>query len=448
MTDYRQTPQDIQAERSIIGACLLDNGVISDVLNSIAIEDFYDGDNRMFFAAIRELNIQNKPIDLITVLDQLGTNKTNEIIQKLTNMAMEVPTVANTKHYISIVKEKSIRRQFIRSALKVIDMSYELVTDGAVDFRNEALKEMDIKVSENKEELTIQNMVMNTIDDIHQRRDSKEYDGIFYGFEHLDLETGGAHRGELTLLASRPSVGKTALALQFAVNMSKHKKHIAIFSLEMGYMSLLQRIISNIGGVSNQKVRIAKQLSDVEFDIIDKVAFQMYSTNLHIFDKLFCIEDIRSACRDLKNIGQLDYIILDYLQLCDTQRKFNSLNESTGYISRILKLMSVEFNVPVLALSQLNRNNERDEREPQLIDLRNSGSLEQDADNVFFLHDGSSGKYVGKEDLAKKTSCDIDLIIAKQRNGLRDLKLALTFNKDIQRVVDASDTDWANFVEG
>ena len=427
--DFRLPVQDLQAEKSILGSMLIDNTVLSSVFKSLNPEDFVQEEHSAIYKTCRELFDKNKPVDIVTVQNALKADI--GMLEYITNMAEGVPTTANVMHYVGIVKDKSVRRKYIKAAQDVIDVSYDGKYESTIDFKNDVLQKMDIEVFDSKKEKThIKDVAIETLGLIEERYNRKEADKKYYGLEWLDKMTGGAHDGELTLLAARPSVGKTALALQFGLNMAYRDNKIAIFSLEMSRNNLSERLISNMSGINSKKIRYAKSLEETDWTVINEALQELVTMDISIYDNMKNVEDIRATCRDLKNTSELDFVIIDYLHLCDTNKKYNGSTERISHLSRQCKLMTMEFKIPFLVLSQLNRANEHDNRRPRLSDLRQSGSLEQDADNVIFLHDENYGKYTQS---TPGFATPIEIIIAKQRNGERDIYNEIGFKKEIQR---------------
>jgi replicative DNA helicase len=218
--------------------------------------------------------------------------------------------------------------------------------------------------------------------------------------------------------------------MMIAVNMAHKGNNVAIFSLEMGAEQLTERLIANVAGIDSNKIRTGKGIDDGDWTKIVQATNIISNLKLKIYDDVRKIEEIRAECRELKNNNQLDYVVIDYLQLCESMNKAGNTNERVSYLSRQFKLISGELKVPILLLSQLSRANEADNRRPKLTDLRDSGSIEQDADNVFLLHDESYGKYVESNEELK---ADIDFIVAKQRSGDRDVFTKIQFYKKTQR---------------
>ena len=407
---------DNNAEQSILGAILINNNILDEL--DLKPEDFYNKFHIDIFNTIKDLRNNNTPADLVTIADKLPDS-----VEYVSNLMMCVPTTSNAKHYARMIKGKSIRRQVIRAAEEVIDMAVNGIYENITTFQNDVMQKLDFKV-EDKHKSKIQDIAIRALELIDERYNRKTDYNLAYGLPWLDKKTGGAHNSELTILAARPSVGKTALAQQFAYHVATKDNTIAIFNLEMSADQLIERWISHLSKIPVHDLRYAKSLKDSDFTSINEAVSHMIKKNIFIYDTVFRVEEIRSICRGLK---KLDYVVIDYLQLMESGVKGNK-NDQVSHMSRQLKLMAKEFNIPILVLSQLSRANDKDKREPRLSDLRDSGSIEQDADNVMFLHDSNYGEYA----LDETSLREIKLIIAKQRNGQRDIYCDLGFRANTQ----------------
>lgn len=428
--DYRTPPQNIEAEEGVIASLLTDKALLSEIIPILAAEDFYREDLQNIYKIIVDTFNFHKPVDIITVADKLGM----EHLDYLVNITNRLVTSQNAKHYAGIVKGKSIRRQYIDRAKKIIDLAYDGDYDTVTDFKNDVLQQIDVDVKDqSKEKNTVENVVNSTLNRIEGRYKNTNPSKLLYGYPWLDKMTGGAHGSELTIVAARPSIGKTAFSSNVAINIASKGNAVAMFNLEMDKESLIERALANESGVDGQRIRYGKTLTDDDWAKLGMVGAEIASYKINLYDTVFKLEDIRAECRSLKNKNLLDFVVVDYLQLVDTTKKTTGNTERVTYLSRQFKLMAKEFKVPIWLLSQLNRSNEHDNRRPKLTDLRDSGSIEQDADNVIFLHDENYGKYT--EDMDDKT-VPIELIIAKQRNGKRDVYREIGFRKSVQRFVE------------
>jgi len=428
--EYRIPPQNIEAEEGVIASLLSDKELLPEILPMLTAEDFYREDLQNIYQIIVDIFNSHKPVDIITVSDKLGMGH----LEYFANITNRLTTPQNAKYYAGIVKGKSIRRQYIDRAKRIIDLAYEGQYDTVTDFKNDVLQQIDIDIKDHtKEQNTIEYVVNSTLNKIEGRYKNTNPSKLLYGFPWLDKMTGGAHNSELTIIAARPSIGKTAFSSNVAINIASKGNSVAMFNLEMDKESLIERTLANESGVDGQRIRYGKTLTDDDWAKLGMVGAEISSYKINLYDTVFKLEDIRAECRSLKNKNKLDFIVVDYLQLVDTTKKTTGNTDRVSYLSRQFKLMAKEFKVPIWLLSQLNRSNEHDNRRPKLIDLRDSGSIEQDADNVIFLHDENYGKYT--EDMDDKT-VPIELIIAKQRNGKRDVYKEIGFRKSVQRFME------------
>jgi replicative DNA helicase len=417
-------PYSIEAEKSVLGCILTNNSTLDELINTLSEKDFYDKANSKIYSTMVDFYNQDKICDLVT-LSNSGIE-----IEYLVQLADSVFSSQSAKHHAGIVKGKSIRRQMIQSAQEIIEMALNGEYETIVDFKNDALQKMDIDVNDVKtSDTSIKDITLNVLGVIEDKcmYPDKEYPK--YGYKWLDAVMGGV-KNSLTILAARPSIGKTAFCLNIAEKQADQGKGVAIFSLEMDKDQLVERMLSSYSLVQYDKILKPLKLNENEQDKVFQRGMIMAQQNIHIFDNVSTIEGIRSQCRQLKVKNKLDYVIVDYLQLCDTMKKTSNTNDRISYMSRQFKLMQKEFRVPFLVLSQLSRENEKVERRPKLTDLRDSGSIEQDADNVWFLHDETYGKYVKDQE---NGSTPVELIIAKQRAGQRDIYKEFKFYKQVQK---------------
>jgi replicative DNA helicase len=427
MMEYRIPPQNTEAEEGVLASLLLDKDIIPEIIPMLKADDFYKEEHKAIYQTIADLYNSHKTIDVITVSDKMGGNW----LEYFTRIVVNVPTTQNAKHYAGIVKGKAIRREYIDRAKQVIDLAYDGHYENVIDFRNDILQKMDVEIRDSKkEENSILEIVGSTLKKIESRYNSKDPGKMKYGYSWLDKMTGGAHNSELTILAARPSVGKTTFASNVGTKIAYRGNAVVMFNLEMDKENLVEKMFANEGSVDSQRIRYGKTLDDADWDKLGSAAGEIGELKIRIYDNIFRVEEIRSECRNLKNKGELDFVIVDYLQLVETMKKTKDTQERVSYLSRQFKLLAKELKVPIWLLSQLNRANEHDNRRPKLIDLRDSGSIEQDADNVFFLHDANYGKYGEDKD---DETVPIELIIAKQRNGKRDIFTEIGFRKTMQR---------------
>ena len=415
----RVPPHSTEAEQSVLGSLLLDKELLPDIAGKLNSEDFYMEQHREIFEAILDLYEQNKPVDLITVSEQLtkrGTLSRVGDYEYLSNLAVAVPTTANARHYAEIVEEKSILRKLIQASSEITKKSFEATGD-AMDVLNDAEKRIfEIVQNRNQSGLVHINEV---IDDTFLRleklyNNTDEFTGVPSGFVELDRKTSGFQKSDLILVAARPAMGKTAFALNIAAYAALHRQvPVAVFSLEMGKEQLVSRILSLESLVELEKMRSGK-LEDNDWIKLANALGPLSKAPIFIDDNAgINVMEIMSKCRRLKMRRGLGLVMIDYLQLMQGRKRSENRQQEISEISRSLKIMAKELEVPVIALSQLSRAPERraTNHRPILSDLRESGAIEQDADLVMFLY---RDDYYN-EDTDKKNISEI--IIAKHRNG-------------------------------
>ena len=415
----RVMPNIVEAEQSVIGSMLMDREAIIAAADILVADDFYQKEYGVLFQAMVNIHSENKPVDLVTLLERLKSMDVPpevcsiEFVRDLTNA---VPTSANVKQYANIVKEKSILRNVIKVNEAITNECY-LGRESADSILEETEKQLfKLLQSRGAEDITpIKDVVMEAINRIEAAsKQSGSVTGIPTGFTDLDYRTAGLQPSDMILVAARPSMGKTAFALNLAAHAAC-KKHIttAIFSLEMSKVQLMNRFLAMESGVSAQNMRTGN-LSDGEWEKLVEGAAILGDSGLVIDDTPgISISDMRSKCRKIKlEHDNLGLIIIDYIQLMTSNSRSESRQQEVSEISRSLKALARELNVPVIALSQLSRAVEqRPDHRPMLSDLRESGAIEQDADVVMFLY---RDEYY-KKDTDKPGVAEV--IIAKQRNG-------------------------------
>lgn len=411
---------DVKAEQAILGCMLFNNDSIDVVSIRLTAEDFHTPVNRMIYESMLKLRKRGRSVDLIT-LGNLNI-KTDYMV----HIADIVPTDAALDHYIEIVYSNSIKRKIMKSLYDSINLVKD-GNDGIMDIKTKVLEMLDIPINLSVNETNMPKLLERTKKSIELRK-TKDNDLPKYGFRWLDQATGGIRNG-LTYLAARPSIGKTAFSLNIALNLLKQNKKVTMFNLEMDDEAIIERMIS-----AHSQIKYEKILRPWTMDEKDSIAFEQKTNDLNeydfkVYDNVMSIEKMKSILQQQKLKNGLDYVIIDYIQLCETKQKSNSTNERISHISRQIKLMQKELKVPFLVLSQLSREQEKNNRPPKLIDLRDSGSLEQDADSVWFLYDKSAGEY----NQEKTDTAEIDLIIAKQRSGRRDIFTQLHYYKSTQK---------------
>ena len=414
----RVLPHSVEAEQSVIGSMLMDRDAIMAASEIITGEDFYQHQYGVLFEAMVELYNEGKPVDLVTLQDRLREKEvppeisSMEFVRELLNV---VPTSANVRSYANIVQDKAMLRKLIKATEEIANTCY-LANEKTEDIMEETEKKIFDLVQKRAtgDFVPIKQVVLNALDRIEAASKNKgSVTGIPTGFIDLDYKTSGFQPSDLILIAARPSMGKTAFVLNIAQHMAfKCNQTVAIFSLEMSKEQLVNRLFSLESKVDSQSLRTGS-LSDEDWGKLIEGAGVIGRSNLIIDDTPgISIGELRSKCRKYKLEHNLGIIIIDYLQLMTGSKKTDSRQQEISDISRSLKEVARELNVPVVALSQLSRAVEqRPDHRPMLSDLRESGAIEQDADVVMFLYrDDYYNKDTDKKNIA-------EVIIAKQRNG-------------------------------
>lgn len=414
----RVLPHSIEAEQSVIGAMIMDKDAIVTASEILAEEDFYSKQCGTLFEAMVELNDEGKPVDLITLQDRLKEKDVPPEVSSLEyirDLITAVPTSANIKHYANIVSEKAMLRRLIRMNEEIANTCYVGKESLETILEDTEKRVFHLIQRRNSEDFVpIRQVVMNTMEQIEKAsRNKGNVTGIATGFADLDYRTAGMQPSDLVLIAARPSMGKTAFVLNIAQHVAfKLEQPVAIFSLEMSKEQLVNRLFSLESKVDAQKLR-SGNLSDNEWERLIESAGVIGKSNLIIDDTPgITIGEMRSKCRKYKLEYGLKMIIIDYLQLMSGSGRNDSRQQEISDISRSLKALARELEVPVLALSQLSRAVEqRPDHRPMLSDLRESGAIEQDADVVMFIY---RDDYYNKDTERKGIA---EIIIAKQRNG-------------------------------
>lgn len=415
----RVLPHSIEAEQSVIGAMIMDREAITVASEIICGDDFYGKQYGVLFDTMVELNDEGRPVDLVTLQDRLKEKDVPSEVSSLEyigDLITAVPTSANIKYYANIVAEKSILRKLIRLNEEIANTCYAGKESLELILEDTEKRIFELVQKRNTGEFVpIRQIVMNAMDKIERAsKSSGNVTGIATGFIDLDYRTAGMQPSDLILVAARPSMGKTAFVLNIAQHVAfKLDQTVAIFSLEMSKEQLVNRLFSLESRVDSQHLRTGN-LSDAEWEKLIESAGIIGKSNLIIDDTPgISISELRSKCRKYKLEHDLKIIIIDYLQLMSgSGRGSDSRQQEISDISRSLKALARELNVPVVALSQLSRAVEqRPDHRPMLSDLRESGAIEQDADVVMFIY---RDDYYNK-DTEKKGIAEI--IIAKQRNG-------------------------------
>ena len=412
-------PHDIEAEQAILGSMLTDRDAVLSAIESLKEEAFYREDNKAIYRAILNLYSKSQPIDIITVKAELVENGDFERVgglEYLASLPEKVPTTANVDKYIKIVNERAMLRNLITTANELVSLGYD-ETEDADDLLDMAEKKVyDLAQKKNVKGYTpIKDVLDESFEKLEQLYNNKgKLSGISTGFIDYDRLTAGLHESDLMILAARPAMCKSALAINIATNVAiKENVGVIIFSLEMSKDQVGRRILSSEAMVDSNKIRTG-MLEDSDWDKLASTLGRISEAPIYIEDSPdISVMEIRAKCRKLKMEKNIGLVVIDYLQLIRASGKKNATREQEiGEISRSLKILAKELNVPVLALSQLSRGVEkREEKRPMLSDLRESGSIEQDADMVLFLH--RSDYY--KDDAERRNLAE--LIIAKHRAG-------------------------------
>ncbi|WP_028594547.1 replicative DNA helicase [Paenibacillus assamensis] len=422
MNDFqvdRVPPQHAEAEQAVLGAILLQSEALITSMERVQAEDFYQPAHQIIYEAMIELGEEGQPIDIVTLAAKLQSkNQLDDIgnVSYLSQLANAVPTAANVDYYAQIIEEKSMLRRLIRTATQIASEGYT-GEDNIGALLSDAERRI-LEISNRRSSsgfIAIKDVLMDVFERVELLSEQTEgTTGIPSGFTDLDKMTSGFQRSDLIIVAARPSVGKTAFALNVAQNVGvRAKETVAIFSLEMSAAQLVQRMICAESNVDATRLRSGK-LEDDDWEKLTMSIASLSEAQIFIDDTPgITVADIRAKCRRLKKEHGLGMILIDYLQLIQGRGKAGeNRQQEVSEISRTLKMIARELEVPVIALSQLSRGVEqRQDKRPMMSDLRESGSIEQDADIVAFLY---RDDYYDKESEKKNI---IEIIIAKQRNG-------------------------------
>lgn len=433
-------PSAPDIEMSVLGAMMIEKEAVSKVISIIDTSVFYLKEHQIIFDAIKKLFESNEPIDYVSVYEELKKNeKVDEVggIAYLTKLSQNISSAANIEYHTRIILEKSILRKLITTSHSIAQISYE-GTEDAFDILDLAERQI-FEISESFMKKSYTDMgkavyqALEYIEAIHSNETMKKF-SVPTGFYELDDKLGGFHKSDLIILAARPSMGKTALALTLARNAAiEYQVPVALFSLEMDTLQLVLRLICAEGRLDAHKVRTGR-LPNEEGIKLGKIASKLIAAPIYIDDSPSqSILEIRAKSRRLKAERDIGLVVVDYLQLIQGPTNSESREREISYISRSLKALAKELNIPVLALSQLNRMVEtRHDKKPQLSDLRESGSIEQDADVVMFLN---RPEYYGITTFPEdglSTEGIAEVMIAKQRNGPVG-EVRLMFKKEYAR---------------
>ena len=416
-------PNDQDAEQSVLGACFLSPYALEKAIENLTPESFYNEKNAKIFSAMMELNESKTPIDITTITSELKRkNELNEVggVEYLTEVVNFVPTASNVDYYIQTVEETALLRSLIITATDIASEGYR--TDETV---NEILDNSEKKIlnivknRKSSEFRSIKDVLAKTQNDLERLSENKgEITGLATGWYEFDRLTTGLHPNELIIIAARPAMGKTAFALNLATHSAMEQdKSVAVFNLEMSAEQLALRIISSLGQLEGFKLRTGNLMNN-DWKRINEAISRLSKTNLVIDDTPgITIGEIRAKCRRLASSEKgLSLVVIDYLQLISGGKNYGAnRQQEVSDISRSLKTLAMELNVPVIALSQLSRSVEgREDKRPLMSDLRESGSIEQDADIVAFLY---RDDYYNKSERSEDNTSLSELIIGKHRNG-------------------------------
>ncbi|HMD32695.1 MAG TPA: replicative DNA helicase [Candidatus Acidoferrales bacterium] len=418
VTIERPLPSSLEAERGILGAILLDNQSLNPALEILRTEDFFSDHHRRIFDGMVQLFEAGKAIDLLTLTDELrrkGELESAGGTAYLASLVDGVPRISNVPHYARIVKEKSLMRHLVHTAHSIEQRALEAEL-GADEMLDTAESEI-FRLAEDRIRqgfVSVKELVQTSYARIDKlMSEGRAVTGLATGYHALDEMTSGLQASDLIILAARPSMGKTALALNIAENVATAEGRVALFSLEMSKEALLMRLLSSHARVDSHKFRTG-HLNIEDREKMSHSLNELARSTVWIDDSSSStVVEMGAKARRLKSDKGLDLVIVDYLQLMTARGRFGNRNEEVSSISRGLKAMAKELAVPVLVLSQLTRAPERDERRPHLADLRESGAIEQDADIVVFIN--RPGFY--KPDAPDEERNRAEIIIAKQRNG-------------------------------
>ena len=443
-SDGRVPPQDVTAEKSLLGAVMLSNDVLPEVLTILRPRDFYETRHQIIFQAIIDLYDQHKPIDLLTLTSELKAKKQLKEIGGgvyLAELSNFVPAASHAKAYAEIVEKTSVRRRLINAGTEIAEKAYsdDADADNLIGAAEKELFEVSDKIIKS-DYVAMDELLADAFDRIEELHKNKgALRGLKTGFRDLDKKTAGFQKGDLVIIGARPAMGKTTFAQNLAYNIASiNKKGVLFFSMEMAANEIVDRMISDVSGVDNWKMRTGN-LTDDEFSKIGDALGEMDEIPIYIDDtSSMTIVELRNKARRAMHDHNIGIVIVDYLQLISGSDRYagNRVQEVTE-ISRGLKILARELEIPVVALAQLSRNvTGRDDPRPVLSDLRESGSIEQDADLVMFLH--RPDYYRQNDDNYEETHIT-ELLIAKHRHGAVG-KIELYFHPEILRFMSLDTT--------
>ena len=443
----RKMPQNLEAEMSVLGVTFLTKDALEKVCEELTSDMFYSDANKYIFEAIKSLYDNNIPIDVTTLKEELDKKKLlNAVggVEYISEVIDSVATPSNIDFYIKIVKEKATIRSLINTASNIVTNAYD-DEENVTELLDNAEKQIlnVVRAREASEFLSISTVLRRAQEQLEELANNhRAITGIESGFYKLDNATAGFHPGELIIIAARPGMGKTAFALNIAAHAGRTtNKAVAVFNLEMPAEQLVNRMISSVGNIDGHKLQTG-QMQQNDWKRYNEAMSQLAETNIYIEDNAgVTAQEIRAKCRRLANTEQgLGLVIIDYLQLVTSGgRRVESRQVEVSEISRSLKTMAMELKVPVIALAQLSRSAEkRENNEPMLADLRESGSIEQDADIVLFIN--RKDYFQAKGQLDRESVVPAELIIAKHRKGSTG-KIDLLFELNISHFKNYASTE-------
>ena len=417
--DIKKIPYSLEAEQSVLGAVLISPEIYEEIAESLSVEDFYLPNHKEIFGSISDLYLKNRSLDIVTLLedvinksahsDDAARSSTKEYLIRL---ADSVPVIGNIKEYAAIVKEKSLKRMLIDISGEIIKMAYEETESSEILIDRASQMIFALAQGRVKQDLVhVKSILSDVFENVHKVMTDKEAaKGLASGFALIDNILIGMNPGDLILIGARPGVGKTAFAMNIAMNAAAKRKTVAVFQLEMSKEQLVLRLLSGEAFIDNYKMR-SGVISDDEWEKIAKAGARISECDIYIDDTpSITVTEMKAKLRRLKKI---DLVIVDYLQLMQVEKATGNRVNEVSEISRNLKIMAKQLNVPVVTCAQLSRGPEsRDNKRPMLSDLRDSGAIEQDADVVMFLY---RDFLYNKEKLDKRNRAEV--IFAKNRHG-------------------------------
>lgn len=444
--EERIPPHNLDAEKSVLGSALLSKDALYNVMEIVKADDFYDPNHKEIFIVLQELARKNVPVDALTVSEELDKRKTLNMVggrAYVASLSSATPTTANAEEYAKIVAEKASMRRLIETADDIVAKGYDRTMEAGqlLDYAETGIFEISQSRLKGRY-VPLRDVLLSNIEEIDKAaKMDGGLTGVTTGFRDLDAKTSGLHKSDLIILAARPAMGKTAFALTVALNAAvKGGASVIVFSMEMSKEQLALRLLAMESKVGLQKLRTGK-LERRDWDDVNDALETLSQAEIHIDDTAgISIMEMKSKCRRLKAEGKLDLIVIDYLQLMNPEgRSSESRTQEISVISRNLKLLARELDCPVLVLSQLSRAPEqRGDHRPMLADLRDSGSIEQDADIVIFLY---------RDDYYNENSenpGECEVILAKHRSGPTGTINVAWLDK-ITKFVDSAGSSGKNF---